>query len=169
MKRVLSALASVAASIMWSGVVHAHAVLQAPVPRGVERCGELVTEVLERDRAGPIENAVKAAATDSDYNCDAYLCRGYQYEDNVDRNVSVVDLARNKMIGEPLVYWANWPDAASGPPRNDTDFTVTIPDLNNTPGMQICDEGGRCVIQWYWWSGSNAQTYESCVDFYVVD
>lgn len=39
------------------------------------------------DIAGPIENAV--AEADDDYNCNAYLCRGYQFEDNSD-NVKVV-------------------------------------------------------------------------------
>lgn len=34
------------------------------------------------DLAGPIEVAVDAA--DADYNCNAYVCRGFQYEDNVD-------------------------------------------------------------------------------------
>lgn len=38
------------------------------------------------DRAGPIENAMEYA--DADYNCDAYMCRGYQLEDNLD-NVQV--------------------------------------------------------------------------------
>ncbi|KAI1818007.1 hypothetical protein GGS20DRAFT_530540 [Poronia punctata] len=171
--------------------VHGHAVIQSPTPRGtgpkqVERCGSLVAGVLERDLAGPIENAVKSA--DADYKCNAYLCRGYQYEDNEDNvhavkandeitfhidlvaghhpgysNVSVVDLATNTVIGDPLVYWDDWPDATSGPPRNDTDFTVTIPDSLDT----ACDAGGKCAIQWYWWSESNSQTYESCLDFYV--
>lgn len=35
------------------------------------------------DLAAPIEAAVEAAG--SDYNCNAYVCRGYQFEDNVDR------------------------------------------------------------------------------------
>ncbi|KAI1308022.1 hypothetical protein F5Y03DRAFT_405242 [Xylaria venustula] len=141
---------------------------------------------MERDNTGPIENAVDSA--DSDYNCNAYLCRGYQYEDNEDKvqavsagdvltfhinlvaghhpgwaNVSVVDLASNTVIGDPLVSWDDWPNYLSGPPRNDTDFTATIPDTLAT----ACDEGGKCAIQWYWWSNSNSQTYESCVDFYV--
>lgn len=32
--------------------------------------------------AGPIEEAVKVA--DAEYNCNAYACRGYQYDDNAD-------------------------------------------------------------------------------------
>lgn len=73
-------------------------------------CGLAVVDVLERgkhsitislpdkecrpdmitraaDIAGPIENAVWEA--DADYNCNAFLCRGYQFEDNTD-NVQVV-------------------------------------------------------------------------------
>jgi len=35
------------------------------------------------DPAGPIENAM--AKADGDYKCNAYLCRGYQYEDNASK------------------------------------------------------------------------------------
>ncbi|KAI3318459.1 hypothetical protein HD806DRAFT_540310 [Xylariaceae sp. AK1471] len=187
MKYILASLASLAALCGVQG----HAVMQTPVPRGtgpkqVERCGALVTAVLEKDHAGPIENAVGSA--NADYKCNAYLCRGYQYEDNVNNvhavkagdvltfhidlvaghhpgyaNVSVVDLASNKVIGSPLLYWANWPDSTSGPPRNDTDFKVTIPSTLGT----ACNTGGKCAIQWYWWASGNKQTYESCVDFYL--
>ncbi|TGJ82217.1 hypothetical protein E0Z10_g6565 [Xylaria hypoxylon] len=187
MRYTFAGLASLAAI---TGV-QSHAVMTTPVPRGtgakqVELCGALVTTVLERDRAGPIENAV--TSTDSNYKCNAYMCRGYQYEDNVSKlravtageviafhidliaghhpgyaNVSIVNLATNKAIGTPLVNWADWPDSTSGPPRNDTDFTVTIPNTLAT----ACDVGGKCAIQWFWYATGNKQTYESCVDFYV--
>ncbi|ORY59314.1 uncharacterized protein BCR38DRAFT_351950 [Pseudomassariella vexata] len=171
--------------------VSGHAVMQDPVPRGtgpaqVELCGSALTTALEKDLAGPIEDAV--AKADADYNCNAYLCRGYQYEDNVDNvknvtagevmyfhidlvaghhpgyaNVSVVDLATNEIIGDPLRSWGYWPNATSGPPRDDIDFNVTIPtNLGST-----CDAGGKCAIQWYWYASGNEQTYESCLDFYV--
>jgi hypothetical protein len=39
------------------------------------------------DIAGPIENAV--AKADEDYSCNAYLCRGYQFEDNSDNVLTV--------------------------------------------------------------------------------
>lgn len=43
------------------------------------------------------------------------------------------------------------------------DFEITIPE-----GLEsACATGGACAIQWYWWSDSNKQTYESCVDFVV--
>lgn len=35
------------------------------------------------DLAAPIEAAVATPGTD--YKCNAYVCRGYQYEDNVER------------------------------------------------------------------------------------
>lgn len=37
------------------------------------------------DKAGPIEDAVEASAP----SCDAYLCRGYQLEDNEDNALSL--------------------------------------------------------------------------------
>ncbi|KAE8158365.1 hypothetical protein BDV40DRAFT_291886 [Aspergillus tamarii] len=125
---------------------------------------------------------------DADYKCNAFLCRGYQFEDNTDNvqvlkagevlyfhinliaghhpgyaNVSIVNTATNEIIGEPLRSWDNWPDHLSGPPRDDIDYNVTIPDtLGST-----CSQAGNCVIQWYWYASGNKQTYESCHDFYV--
>ena len=49
----------------------------------VSRCGAAVSSKLNSDPTGPIENAMKKV--DADYNCNAYLCRGYQYEDNMGR------------------------------------------------------------------------------------
>lgn len=47
-----------------------------------------ITYTFQRpDKAGPIENAM--AVADDDYHCNAYLCRGYQYEDN-ENNVQPV-------------------------------------------------------------------------------
>jgi hypothetical protein len=47
------------------------------------------------DIAGPIENAM--AKADDDYNCNAYLCRGYQFEDNTDNVLAV-------SVGEVLYF-----------------------------------------------------------------
>ncbi|KAE8316874.1 hypothetical protein BDV41DRAFT_573378 [Aspergillus transmontanensis] len=190
-----------------------HAVVEDPAPRKTgpaheAACGSAVVDVLESvsDIAGPIENAVQE--TDADYKCNAFLCRGYQFEDNTDnvqvlkagevlyfhinliaghhpgyavsscplpapllkfnglysrKNVSIVNTATNEIIGEPLRSWDNWPDHLSGPPRDDIDYNVTIPDsLGST-----CSQAGNCVIQWYWYASGNEQTYESCHDFYV--
>ena len=99
--------------------------------------------------------------------CNAFLCRGYQYEDNtameytpgqvidfhVDliaghhpgyaasrstgpfklavchansnppfKNVSIVDLATNKIIGDPLRSWDDYPNATATTPRSDSTF-----------------------------------------------
>ncbi|OLN82379.1 hypothetical protein CCHL11_09762 [Colletotrichum chlorophyti] len=167
-----------------------HGVVQTPEPRTSgpkqeELCGLAVTSQLESDAAGPIENAIKVA--DSDYKCNLFLCRGYQYEDNEENvravkagesipfhidlvaghrpgyaNISVVDLASNTVIGEPLVAWADWP-TDNPDPLADTDFNVTIPDTL----ASSCDVGGKCAIQWFWYAKTNKQTYESCIDFYI--
>ncbi|KAI1847532.1 hypothetical protein JX265_000783 [Neoarthrinium moseri] len=167
---------------------HGHGVLNKPSPRitgPVQKalCGSAVTTALEKDIAGPIEDAL--AKADANYKCNAYLCRGYQYEDNLDNvkvvsvgdnlvfhvdliaghhpgwaNMSAVDLGTNTLIGDALKTWDEWPISGS---NEDIDFNVTIPDSLRTP----CNEPGKCVLQWYWWSNSNKQTYESCLDFYV--
>ncbi|KAK8012033.1 cytochrome P450, partial [Apiospora arundinis] len=118
------------------------------------------------DIASPIGDAMKKA--DEDYNSNAYLCRSYQLEDNLESiqavkagdvldfhidliaghhpgyvNVSVVDLTTNQVIGEPLRHWADWPDSTSGPPRNDINFNITIPDTLSS----ACDVPGKCAIQ----------------------
>ncbi|KAK2775176.1 hypothetical protein FQN52_004057 [Onygenales sp. PD_12] len=168
-----------------------HAVVESPAPRkpgalADELCGAAVSKVMRRDLAGPIEVAVKAA--DQDYKCNAYLCRGFRYEDNTDNlhtfhagdivdfhvdlvaghrpgyaNVSVIDPSTNVVIGTPLKTWEAWPVNNPGPDRDDIDFNVTIPESL----ASICTEGGKCAIQWYWYSMSNSQTYESCVDFVI--
>ncbi|KAK4121990.1 hypothetical protein N657DRAFT_103004 [Parathielavia appendiculata] len=166
-----------------------HAVVKVPTPRGAgsyytQRCGKTYAEYMEKDRAGPIEDGVAKAG--ADLKCNAFLCRGYQYEDNsateykpgqvidfkVDliaghrpgyANVSIVDLANNKIIGSPLRSWDSYPNATATTPRSDINFNVTIPRNLGT----VCSTGGKCAIQWYWYATRNQQTYESCVDFYV--
>ncbi|KAL4876877.1 hypothetical protein BJY04DRAFT_222551 [Aspergillus karnatakaensis] len=78
--------------------------------------------------------------------------------------VSIVDTATNSIIGDPLRPWDDWPNHLSGPPRDDIDYNVTIPDSLGTQ----CSSAGSCVIQWYWYASGNEQTYECCNDFYVV-
>ncbi|KAK7955615.1 uncharacterized protein PG986_004837 [Apiospora aurea] len=185
-----AALATALGLLSAAGVAD-HAVVETPTPRRTgpvqrDRCGAALTAQLEKDVASPIEDAMKKA--DEAYKCNAYLCRGYQLEDNLEgvqtvkagdvldfqidliaghhpgyANVSVVDLATNQVIGEPLRSWADWPDSTSGPPRNDIDFNITLPDSLRS----ACDVAGKCAIQWYWWASKNRQTYESCVDFYL--
>ncbi|AEO58740.1 hypothetical protein MYCTH_2306267 [Thermothelomyces thermophilus ATCC 42464] len=186
MAKTLFRLVSFAAAL---STVLGHAVVTVPTPRGAgpyytQRCGETYAVYMEKDKAGPIENGVAKAG--SELGCNPFLCRGYQYEDNeaveyepgqvidfhVDliaghhpgyANVSIVDLEANKIIGDPLRSWDDYPNATATTPRSDIDFNVTIP---NTLGT-ACSTGGKCAIQWYWYASGNKQSYESCVDFYV--
>ncbi|KAL2161904.1 hypothetical protein VTH06DRAFT_7689 [Thermothelomyces fergusii] len=182
MAKTLFQLVSSAAAF---SAVLGHAVVTVPTPRRAgpyytQRCGEAYAVYMEKDKTGPIENGVARAG--SELGCNPFLCRGYQYEDNgaveykpgqvvsfhVDlvaghrpgyANVSVVDLQANKIIGDPLKFWDDFPL-----PLSETlDFDVTIPDTLGT----ACSTGGKCAIQWYWYASGNKQTYESCVDFYV--
>jgi hypothetical protein len=140
------------------------------------------------DRTGPIENAVKVK--DSNYKCNAFLCRGYQYEDNKSNvkslrvndslafhidlvaghrpgfaNFSVVSTKTNQVL-KRLKTWDHWPDVTDGSTyEQKTNFNITIP-----PGLEsTCKKAGSCVMQWYWYAINNEQTYESCHDFIVVN
>ncbi|KAL0948194.1 hypothetical protein HGRIS_010802 [Hohenbuehelia grisea] len=151
-------------------------------------CGTGVYNSLKSDKTGPIEFAV--AKIDSGYNaaaCHLYFCRGLQFDDNKSNtrkyaagtvvpfhvdlvahhtgraNVSIVNLATQKTIGAPLLVWPVYANESLGPsqwPKNETDFSVTVPNL----GSQ-CATAGACAIQWWWYATSNKQTYQSCVDF----
>lgn len=153
-------------------------------------CGQGAYKVLSSDKYGPIENAVNKV--DSGYNaaaCHLYFCKGTQFSDNsanvksyktgesvhflVDieahhtgyANVSIVDLKSQAMIGKPLFNWPVYANNSLGPPqwvKNETDFSVTIPDLGTR-----CKTAGSCAIQWFWYA-FNKQTYESCIDFVTV-
>lgn len=139
------------------------------------------------DNTGPIENSVPYI--DSDYNCNIYLCRGYQFEDNTSNilelaiddvipfhinlvaghkpgyaNASVVDTSTNEVL-VALKTWDHWPDVTDGSTYDEkTNFNVTIPS-----GLEsACGTAGKCVIQWYWYAIANDQTYESCHDFYIL-
>ncbi|KAF9003087.1 hypothetical protein BDQ17DRAFT_1425601 [Cyathus striatus] len=172
--------------------VQAHGVVTTPTPRALgpaalAACGTGAYTTLESNLYGPIENSAKNV--DSGYDADAchlFLCRGYQFSDNTDNvnnypagtvvdfhidiearhtgtaNVSVVNLATQTLVGQPLFYWPVYTNTSlsqSDWVKNETDFSVTLPDL----GTQ-CETAGSCAIQW-WWFGFNGQTYESCVDF----
>ncbi|CAN8103235.1 unnamed protein product [Discula destructiva] len=182
---VVIAILAVPASVL------AHGVVSIPTPRKggpkqAELCGVNVTATMNNDKAGPIENAMAKIRTD--YKCNAYLCRGYQYEDNKSNviaykagalvtfhidlvaahkpgysNVSVIQLATNTAIGAPVKSWDVWPDNVAGG-GDDVDFNITIPSTLGT----ACNVGGKCALQWFWYSKGNSQTYESCVDFYVT-
>lgn len=58
---------------------------------------------------------------------------------------------------------ANLFPAVKDTPKNQTSFTVTIPDLGTA-----CKVAGDCVLQWWWYGTKARQTYESCVDFTIA-
>ncbi|KAF4583905.1 hypothetical protein EYR40_002403 [Pleurotus pulmonarius] len=171
---------SFVALIATASSVVAHGVITTPSPRVVgsanqAACGTGAYTVLKSDKAGPIENAV--AKIDSSFDaqaCQLFFCKGYQLEDNIKNtrkyapgtvvpihvdliahhtgsaNVSVVNLATQKTIGQPLFLWPVYANDSLGPsawPKNETDFEITIPDL----GSQ-CSTVGACAIQWWWYA-----------------
>ncbi|OAA68268.1 Chitin-binding, domain 3 [Niveomyces insectorum RCEF 264] len=149
-------------------------------------CGQTMVDFYKQDNTSYPEALMRAhPVLGKDYNaakCNLYLCRGYQFGDNkngvqsykpgdvVDMevfiriphkgyaNVSVVDTTTNTLIGAPLIDWPDNYAATLNPPKNQTHFSVTIPDLGSK-----CTTPGVCVLQWYWLG--QGQTYESCVDF----
>ncbi|OOF89991.1 hypothetical protein ASPCADRAFT_179954 [Aspergillus carbonarius ITEM 5010] len=154
-------------------------------------CGTQVYNNQEADNYGNVQGELQIASGQSDYDasaCDIWLCKGYKYADNKDNvysytagetvdfvvdiraphtgtaNVSVVETSTNTVIGSPLIYWSVYASTATGVTKNETNFSVTIPeDLGDK-----CTEGGACVLQWWWNAASIDQTYESCIDFTVV-
>ena len=96
--------------------------------------------------------------------CNLYLCKGFQFEDNkagvqsytagqtIDMevyiriphkgyaNVSVVDLHTNSVIGAPLKTWADNYAASMNNPKDQTTFSVKLPELAGK-----CTKPGDCV------------------------
>lgn len=153
-------------------------------------CGTQVYNNQASDNYGNIQGELQVAATQTDYNaaeCNIWLCKGFKYADNTANvqtwtagqvvdftfdvraphtgyaNVSIVNTATNTVIGEQLLYYADFADNAKTIPANETSFSITIPsDLGST-----CSTAGACVVQHFWTAASIDQTYESCVDFVV--
>ncbi|KIY68190.1 hypothetical protein CYLTODRAFT_421860 [Cylindrobasidium torrendii FP15055 ss-10] len=151
-------------------------------------CGAAVAKKLTDDLTGPIENSLAVVDSSTTDACNLLQCRGFTYADNKAKvqtysvgdvvdfeidlvahhtgyaNVSVIDLASNTAI-ERLFTWPVYADSTLGPskwPKNDTEFSVTIPDVSSE-----CATAGACAIQWFWYATENSQTYESCVDFVI--
>lgn len=118
------------------------------------------------------------------------LCRGAVFEDNANQvqqfapgqvvdmeaaipiphagpmNTSIVDTATNTVIGGPLISFDVYADENLAQlPANNTAFSVTMP--TNLAANQ-CAVAGECVLQWFWFGTNAQQTYESCVDFVMV-
>lgn len=118
------------------------------------------------------------------------LCRGAVFEDNAEQvqqftrgqvvnmaalipiphagpmNTSIVDTATNTVLGAPLISFDVYADEKLVQlPANNTAFSVTMPaNLSATK----CAVAGECVLQWFWFGTNAQQTYESCVDFVMV-
>ncbi|KAH6654806.1 hypothetical protein BKA67DRAFT_518183 [Truncatella angustata] len=162
----------------------------------VAACGQSVVNNIKADNTSHVEGLPELAANDNGYNstlCNLWQCRGIQYADNLanvqkytpgqvvnlkvkltiphtgNANVSVVDTRTNKILGKPLISWAEgYADEKAfyggTTPKGQIDFNVTIPsDLGNA-----CTDGGSCILQWWWYGTGARQSYESCVDFTVT-
>ncbi|CAG8893621.1 unnamed protein product [Penicillium egyptiacum] len=189
MKHFTSALAvaSIVSLVNGHGFVTSPKARQPGTAMGAA-CGQQVLSNQGSDKYGNIQGELQVASSQKDYKdaeCDIWLCKGYKFADNKDNvqsykagqkvdftvdiraphtgvaNVSVVDTASNKVIGNPLISWDEYASTATGVTSDETNFSVTIPD---DLGSQ-CATAGDCVLQWYWFAESIDQTYESCVDF----
>lgn len=132
-------------------------------------CGQIMAKFYQADNTSYPEALMRANPNGigDDYDpakCNLYLCRGYQFADNKDHvqsyktgdvvdmevfiriphkgyaNVSIVDTTSNTVIGEPLLSWPDNYAATNNPPKDQTQFSVTIPDLGDK-----CTEAGVCV------------------------
>ncbi|KAF3014268.1 hypothetical protein E8E14_011111 [Neopestalotiopsis sp. 37M] len=147
-------------------------------------CGAQAVASVEADGTIPLESVSAASAA-----CQLDFCRGATFDDNVDlvqtftagqvvqmtaalpiphegpMNVSIVDAATNTVIGDPLIEFDSYADESlASLPANNTEFSVTIPQLE----AGQCAQAGDCVLQWFWFGTSAQQTYESCVDFVLA-
>jgi hypothetical protein len=150
-------------------------------------CGQQVTDNLQSNEYGDIQQLSQIGASQDDFDvslCDVSLCKGLQFDDNTANvqkftpgqvvsikvdiqakhtgtaNVSIVDTATNKMISNELIYFPVYASTATDLPKNQTSFSITMPDVSSQ-----CGTAGACVAQWWWDSKESDQTYMSCVDF----
>ncbi|KAJ4414717.1 hypothetical protein N0V82_007769 [Gnomoniopsis sp. IMI 355080] len=180
---------SVAAVSAFVAAASAHGNITSPAARqaGVAMatvCGQTAVDNVNADPTIPIEDLGTV-----DTGCNAFLCRGAQFEDNANNvqqfqagqvvdmeaiipiphvgpmNVSIVKTATNTVLGSPLISFDVYADESlAALPPNNTAFSVTMP--NVTAGD--CAVAGDCVLQWFWFGEKALQTYESCVDFVMV-
>lgn len=152
-----------------------------------DACGEQLFNNQNADPYGNIQALAQLIKAD-DFNataCDLAFCKGYQFSDanaaDIQQftagqtlpmkveiraphtgvaNVSIVDAATGVMIGSPLISFTNYASTATGVAPNNTDFSVTLPDVSSQ-----CATTGACVLQWWWDSPEVDQTYMNCIDF----
>ncbi|KAF2661024.1 hypothetical protein K491DRAFT_648331 [Lophiostoma macrostomum CBS 122681] len=177
-------------SVAFASTVLAHGNITSPPARqpgaAMQKvCGADAVAAVLADGTGPLENIPSSGSA----NCNIFLCKGAQFADNqanvqtfaagevVDfaaqlpiphegpANVSIIDLATNTVLGQPLIEFDTYADENLAVlPANNTAFSVTIPEDLGTQ----CQVAGECALQWFWFGTSAVQTYESCVDFVVA-
>lgn len=130
-------------------------------------CGVQVPNNLQSNEYGDIQQLIQIGASQKDFDpasCDVSLCKGLQFEGNsanvqnftagqvvpitVDiqekhtgtANVSIVDTATNKIIGNQLIYLPVYASTATDIPKNQTQFSITMPDVSSQ-----CGNAGACV------------------------
>lgn len=186
MQYSLLSVLSFATVVYGHGVVTSPPVRQAASAFG-QACGQQMLSTESSDRLGNIQGLRQQAKADFDpTKCRLELCKGIPFADakpgdvqkfspgqtvpikvNIGAphtgiaNVSVVDTATNSIIGQPLIEFQNYASTKTGVAKNNTDFSVTMP--NTLPST--CGTAGACVLQWWWDSDEAKQTYMSCVDF----
>ncbi len=133
-------------------------------------CGKPMVAFYKSDETSYPEALKRSSGWDTGFSaskCNLYLCKGFQFEDNKDNvqkykpgdvvdmevkiriphkgyaNVSVVDLGANAVIGDPLKKWAENYAAVINPPKDQTSFSVKIPDLGGK-----CTQAGQCVCDY---------------------
>lgn len=73
--------------------------------------------------------------------------------------MSVVDMATNTVIGQPLFAWPEKYAASSNLPANQTKFSVTVPELKGK-----CATPGQCVGYPYPSYHSHTHRKHMCAD-----
>ena len=153
-----------------------------PGPAMQKICGNAAVAAILADGTAPLEDIPSNGSP----KCNIGLCKGAQFADNQKNvqtfapgqkvafnaqlpiphegpcNVSIINTATNKAIGQPLLVFDSYADEklAQLPPNN-TAFSVTMPQNLGA----ACQKPGECTMQWFWFGTSAQQTYENCVDF----
>ena len=181
---------TVAAAIAgFASSVAAHGFISDPAPRmpgdGLKAaCGDQVYNTQSSDHYGNVQGALQNLQGDHP-DCRMWQCKGVPFSDAGEifeytagqkipmkveiraphdgvANVSIVNIATDKVVGEPLISWDEY--ALTSSPMSEhpdwTSFDITMPDVSSE-----CANKGDCVIQWFWDAPSIDQTYESCIDF----
>ncbi|EUC28180.1 hypothetical protein COCCADRAFT_109820 [Bipolaris zeicola 26-R-13] len=181
---------AIAAAIAgFASSVAAHGNIVTPTPRKAgdglkEACGDQVFNTQNSDMYGNVQGSIQNLQG-SHPDCRIWQCKGVPFSDHTEvysytpgqkvpmtvtiraphdglANVSIIDLATDKVIGKPLISWDKY--ALTSVPLSQhpewTDFSITMPDVSDH-----CNKAGVCAIQWYWDAPTINQTYESCIDF----